>query len=328
MKKVLFFLTFTLSLILLASCTGGGRDTAERAFEALSKGDAKLFYSYLDIDEGGFLTPEHFEEAFSNYEIPSEYTISKTTDLLWNASYDGSSRNIMLTEDKNKIDSFPYIADNVTLRVPKGSKITVDGVSFTTPSSTENSGYDEYKIGRAFIYSVLPVLITGDTIEDKEINVVIKNYPLNLSDADLKDGVEREIINSAATFVMGLYYGAESGENSLPLESYLFSSLTAEEKRAISETYDKIKGELAVFDGLGELRDEGIYDLHFSDFFGNVTKKESGLYTANVTLSYSYIPKTFDGDGEEIFSDLTVSVGMTYDGGKWSVVNLENAIIG
>lgn len=327
MKKILFFLTFTLSLILLASCAGSGKSTAKGAFEALSKGDAKLFYSYLDINEGDFITPEHFEEAFSNYEIPSEYTVSKKSDLLWTASYDGGSRIIMLTEDKRKIDSFPFIDDDVTIHVPKGSRITVDGIEFSTPSSTENSGYDEYKIGRAFLYSVLPVLITGDTIEDKEINVVIENYPLNLTDADLKEGVEREIINSAATFVMGLYYGAERGESSLPLESYLFSGITVEERNSINQLYTKIKKGFAVFDGMGELREYGIYDLHFSDFFGNVTKKESGLYTANVTLSYSYLPLTPDGNGEEVFSDMTVSVGMTYDGGKWSVVNLENAII-
>ena len=317
MKK-LFSLVFFISLLSLTliSCSNKN-STVENAFEALSKGDAKLFYSYLDIDEGGFLTPENFEEAFSRYKIPSEYTVSKKSDLVWTATYEGGSRDLMLTDKKDKVAAFPYIDDNVI----------IDGVELTTPRSIENVGYDEYEIGPAFLFSSLSISLVGEVTEDAEFEVIVENVPINLTASDLKEGVDRSIINTAATFIMGLYYSAQREEAELPLQNYLFSSLSTADRFAIDKLYEEIKGKFAYLDGMGNLRTEGIWDLNFSSFFGNVTKNENGSYTANVTLSYSYIPKAFDGDGEEVFSDLTVSVGMTYDGGKWAVVSPENALI-
>jgi hypothetical protein len=96
---------------------------------------------------------------------------------------------------------------------------------------------------------------------------------------------------------------------------------------AIETIFEEIKDNFASFDGEGNVVTEGIWDLNFSEFFGNVTKSDDDIYTANITLSYSYIPKTSEGDGEEVFNDFTASVGMTYDNKKWSVVSIENAII-
>lgn len=328
MKKLLFYLVFLISLLFLTLTSCSNKNgTVENAFKALSKGDAKLFYSYLDVREGGFITPEQFEEAFSSYKIPSEYTISKKSDLVWTASYDGGSRNIMLTEDKNNVDFFPYIDDDVTIRVPKGAKITVDEVEFNLPSSVENIGYDEYNIGPAFLYSLLSVSITGEVTEDAKALVTVENTPINLTDCNLKDGVDKSIINTAATFVMALYYSAQREEATLPLENYLFSSLPTTDKFAIETLFEEIKNKFAFYDGVGNLKTEGIWDLNFSSFFGNVTKNENGTYTANVTLSYSYVTKTFNGTSEVVFDDVTVAVGTVFDKGQWSIVSLENAII-
>ncbi len=221
----------------------------------------------------------------------------------------------------NTEEFFQY---DLVLRLPKGAVIGED----YTPSDVTSPYYDEYHVAAKSEDDVIVLKAEGSYFEPFEIslNPDIKSLDCTTS-AVLKEGEERKIINSAATYVIGLYYAAQNSEKDIPLESYLFSGISDEAKKKLEEYYGLIKSSFASLDEDGSVDSHGMYDLMFSDFFGNVTKNDNGTFTANVTLSYSYIFKHPDNEDNDVFSDIVIKVDMTRENEKWVVIDLENPLI-
>lgn len=211
-----------------------------------------------------------------------------------------------------------------TLRVPKGATI---GDDFNSPE-TSSPYYDEYHVTAQSEDDVIIVNVEGDYFDPFEVSINPDVKDVNVaSTAVLRDGEEKKIIQSASTYVIGLYYAAQNGEKDIPLDSYLYSMLSRETEEKLEEYYNIIRTSFSSFDPEGKLIDYGIYDLMFTDYFGNVTKNSDGAYTANITLSYSYIYKHEEAGDKEVFDDITIGVDMTYENGRWVVVDMENPII-
>ncbi len=218
-------------------------------------------------------------------------------------------------------ESFEY---DLVLRMPKGAVI---GDDFTA-SDVTSPYYDEYHITATSEDDVMILNAEGDYFESFEItlNPDIKSLDCT-SSAVLKNGEEKKIVDAAATYIIGLYYAAQNSEKDIPLDSYLFSGISNETKEKLEEYYGLIKSSFASLDEDGSVDSHGMYDLMFSDFFGNVTKNNNGTFTANVTLSYSYIFKHPDNEDKNVFTDITIKIDLTRENGKWVVIDLDNPLI-
>ena len=225
------------------------------------------------------------------------------------------------SKDETDEQLFSY---NLTLRVPKGATI---GDDYESPDNT-SPYYDEYNITAKSQDDVIIIKVDGSYFEPFEVSVNPDVQSLDCrSMAELISGEEKKIIDSAATYVIGLYYGAQNGEKEIPLDSYSYSQMPFENIEKFQEYYNSIASSFCSFDPNGTLISYGIYDLMFNDFFGNVVKNDEGIYTANITLSYSYIYKQADAEDKEVFDDITIGIDLTNENGKWVVVNLENPLI-
>ena len=225
------------------------------------------------------------------------------------------------SKDETEPQLFNY---NLSLRVPKGAVISNEYKSFDNTSPY----YDEYNIKSKSEEDVITIKVEGEYFEPFEVSVNPDIQSLDCrSMAELKSGEEKKIINSAATYIMGLYYGAQNGEKDIPLDSYIYSLIPLENLEKLEEYYNTIASSFSSFDPNGNLISYGIYDLMFNDFFGNVIKNEEGIYTANITLSYSYIYKQPDTEDKEVFNDITIGVDLTNENGKWVVIDIENSLI-
>lgn len=212
-----------------------------------------------------------------------------------------------------------------TLRVPKGAMI---GEDYNAPD-TSSPYYDSYHVTAQSEDDVIIINVEGSYFEPFEVSVNPDVKEVNVaSSAHLNDGEENHIIQSASTYVIGLYYAAQSGEKDIPLDSYVFSSLSDEIREKIQGYYDNISSSFATFDPNGSIISYGIYDMMFNDYFGTVTKNGDGSYRANITLSYSYIMKSPDAEDSEIFSDVTLGVDLNFDKGKWVVIDIEKPLFG
>ena len=225
------------------------------------------------------------------------------------------------SDSKVETNLFNY---DVTLRVPKGASVGND-LKVLEGSSPY---YDEYNIKATSEDNVIIVNVDGDYFDLFEVSINPDIQSLDCrSMATLKLGEEKKIIDSAATYVMGLYYAAQNGEKDIPLGNYVSSIMSDESKEKIEGYYNDICSLFATFDPNGSIISYGIYDLMFTDFLGNVTKNEEGGYRVNITLSYSYINKASDVEDENIFNDFTLSVDMSFENGKWVVADIENPLI-
>ena len=218
-------------------------------------------------------------------------------------------------------ESFEY---DLLLRLPKGAFIGDD----YTATDVTSPYYDEYHITAKSEDDIIIIKAEGDYFEPFEIslNPDIKSLDCT-SSAVLHDGEEKKIVDAAATYVIGLYYAAQNSEKDIPLDSYLFSGISNETKEKLEEYYGLIRSSFASLNEDGSVDSHGIYDLMFSDFFGNVTKNDNGTYTANVTLSYSYIFKHPDNEDKNVFTDITIKIDLTRENGKWVVIDLDNPLI-
>lgn len=230
---------------------------------------------------------------------------------------------ISCTNTKSDKNSETYEYDTV-LRVPKGAEIGEDYI----PYDISSPYYDEYHIKATSQGQVIVLKAESSWFEPFEItlNPDIKNLDCT-SSAILKDGEDKKLINSAATYVIGLYYAAQNNEKDIPLNNYLFSAISDETKEKLEEYYNIIISSFASFDKNGNIISHGMYDLMFSDFFGNVTKNDNGTFTANVTFSYSYIFKHPNNEDKNVFTDITIKIDLTRENEKWVVVDLDNPLI-
>lgn len=225
--------------------------------------------------------------------------------------------------DNASHDTEDYLYD-LTLRLPKGASIGDD----FTPSDVTSPYYDEYHVTAKSEDNVIIIKAEGDYFEPFEIslNPDIKSLDCT-SSAILREGEEKKIVDAAATYVIGLYYAAQNSEKDIPLDNYLFSEISDDTKEKLKEYYGLIKSSFASLNENGSVDSHGMYDLMFSDFLGNVTKNDNGTFTANVTLSYSYIFKHPDNEDRNVFSDITVKIDLTRENGKWVVIDLDNPLI-
>ncbi|MBQ7896812.1 MAG: hypothetical protein IJ323_00160 [Clostridia bacterium] len=224
-------------------------------------------------------------------------------------------------DSKEEITLYDY---DFTLRVPKSAVI---GDDYKAPD-TSSPYYDEYHVTAKSEDDVIIVNVEGDYFEPFEVSINPDVKDVNVtSTAILKDGEEKKIIQSASTYVIGLYYAAQNGEKDIPLSSYVFSTLPDETHEKLVGYYNDIRASFSKISPDGSIISYGIYDLMFTDYFGNVTKNSDGTYTANITLSYSYIYKQQDSEDKEVFDDITLGVDMTYENGKWVVADIENPLI-
>ena len=222
-------------------------------------------------------------------------------------------------------DSQPQLFSyDVALRVPKGAAVS----EYATLSKDSSPYYDEYSVKTESESDVITLTVEGSYFKPFEVNLNPDVQSLDCrSMAELSDGEEKKIINSAATYIIGLYYAAQKGEKEKPLDDYIYSQLPLNTANKLETYYNDISSMFCSFDPDGELISYGIYDLMFNNYFGNVVRNEVGAYTANITLSYSYIFKEENSKDKDVFDDITLGVDMAYEDGRWVVINLDNPLI-
>lgn len=171
-RKIIFLEIICIAVVVtlffvIGNMKYGAEAIAERYFEAYSARDWNTMYSLLDLPEGTFMNESQFVELMEKEDAinPSSYTIrdkrSSETNLMheFEVKYSIPGENAETMDltlvrngkkecfffDEWRVSSTGVVVKDYPISVPTGSRVTVDGIELTDPSSSK-AGMDSYSI--------------------------------------------------------------------------------------------------------------------------------------------------------------------------------------
>lgn len=326
-KNVIISFIFLLTVLIVVgfglNYIGSPEFKSKEYFESVINNDADKIYSYLEDYKSDFVSKEILKEKMSLFENVEHYSIINVEKTEKNAivEYEYQTSNeiktiyVLLTkENDNILNSWHInsgkIKENIKIKVPTGSVITIDDKEITKyQNNDEDEYYDTYEIPYMISgeYQVKTTL-NGITVED-EISVE-SNKTYYISHIDLEDELEDKFEDQAIDRLNDIYRNAINGtsydemKEKIPNMEKTYKNL----KRTFANSSLKIN-ELIIKDA--ELKDatynsEGNLEITFLvDYALNYTYNLNGEDKTNSNDSSSIVVLTFAyNSGEYTFYDL------------------------
>ena len=189
---------------------------ARKYFNAVTSNDIDEVYDMLELDDTSLMNLSLLKEKISSYTDVSniEEVDFKENGNQAIVTYKYTSSNeekigyVLLTKKDNKwvVDS-GLIADNVTIKLPKDAKITLDDIDISSYLDTDNSSddIDVYTIDYMpkGTYQVKITLADGTSIEE-EIEITSDNT-YQLGNFELKDETSETLTSTTKELVNNFY---------------------------------------------------------------------------------------------------------------------------
>ena len=292
---------------------------AERYFQTYTQGDLKDVYKYIDAGEGNFLCEDTFESAVnlddnavrgdvSNYSVFVKQNdgYRANVQVTYQTKSNGNSDQTMsltLNKTGNKkylffdewavSNSFSTVSDGL-ICVPKGSKVTLDGIDVTKKAKAENhdDGMTHYTIDKIYAGNhVIEVEADGfQSVKDKvEFTDDDTHYTADLK---LTEDVVKRIAGEAVDNNKRFIEDAVKQENA----TNVVSKMNPIDRSGVNSDYDEFK--------------EYLQDSWWnSNTFSYEDTSVSKAVLSDVNVSYEAGSTNGDGDYDYINAEDTILVG-------------------
>ena len=292
---------------------------AERYFQTYTQGDLKDVYKYIDAGEGNFLCEDTFESAVnlddnairgdvSNYSVFVKQNdgYRATVQVTYQTKSDGNSDQTMsLTLNKTGNKKFLFFDEwavsnsfstvsNGLICVPKGSKVTLDGIDVTKKAKAENrdDGMTHYTIDKIYAGNhVIEVEADGfQSVKDKvEFTDDDTHYTADLTlTEDVVKRIAGEAVDNNKRFI----------EDAVKQESVtsVVSLMNPMDRSGVNSDYDEFK--------------EYLQDSWWNpDTFSYEDTSVSKAVLSDVSVSYEAGSTNGDDDYDYINAEDTILVG-------------------
>ena len=211
---------------------------AEEYFNALVEVDAKKIYKFLQVEETDFTTKKMFEKVVKNttdkdsqmkivnytvgsvkYDDLSKMTAKVTITYVEKDKEKSQTLDVKLTKGKDKkwlfydqwfvVTSVYGVKENVTVKVEKDAKVTIEGVKLDKKYIDEDSSTsysDYYKVPAMFSGKYkFNVEYTNGLETEELVNVSSGGYYASLSASSLTKKIKQEITNQVTTDIQLIY---------------------------------------------------------------------------------------------------------------------------
>lgn len=275
--------------------------TALNYFKAIINNDIDKIYSYLDAEDSTFVSKKilsekiNFFESVNNYKIThmTEYQNYIMVEISYSTNNSAEKAYIELAKTNNYLKPYKVvsgkIANNITFKVPTGSKVIIDDIELTNSKTKDN--FDLYHFNHMIKGSYKVKIEINDIALEEEIDVE-DNGTYTISNIKLNSELEEKIINKTREELNYIY--------SSILDNKTFGEI---KNRFVSET-SELKSS---YNSIKRTINSSITNVEFIDFeVKKVTYSSSGklaityLVDQNITMnektnSYSnYITVEYD----------------------------------
>lgn len=243
-------------------------------------------YKYVDtITKGDYVFVEYV------------YTKNNKRYTVYVELVKGLNKNLLFFDNYNIISS--KVANDVTITLPKDSKVTLDGIEISE-YKTNNEEYDVYKFDAMIAgeYKVKITLPNGSVVEDEIKIESDKNYVI--TNFKIEEELENKLINELNDTLSILY------TNAINNVEYNNTSLNV-----LSDEYKEVKSYL-------QLDTKKLNSISFNDI--TVLKAN---YEKNIVVDYS-IGCKYGVDGVEKTGYINIEVQYEYKDEKYNIVSITN----
>lgn len=290
---------------------------ATKYFEAVIENDTEEIYSYLSkYEDSPFVSKEILDDKIEHLENVEHYSIKEIKekddrtyvefqfdlDGVYTTSYVELKKKTFLHFFETYEVVSGKLAENVTLRVLKNAKITVDDkdIKDFLKKNDDDPYYDTY---------VIPYMIAGNYDFDVVLEnglTMKKDIPLSssniytLSKIDLEQEMIQEMENTIKNTLNILYQGALNDER--------YEDISSPFKKDLSKLYESIKRTL-------KSNQQRIKSINFTDV--QITKtmfNEKGMLDSEIFADYRMIYMTQE-NGKEIEQETNkyMSLAVVFD---------------
>lgn len=330
------------AFFLVGKNTYSTKTVATDYFKAVQNADWETAYEMMDIEESEFINKELFGESMSGTaanqvgkfsvkvfddEISSNAVISyrkkgsSDTENI-NLAMNKQSEKNFLFFDSWKVSSTEFVANNFTVRVPKGATLYLDGKAVEEKYvKDENDEMKEYVIPKIFKGTHSLSIEIGEFKSNEETyNLSYNEEYYTIYSVVLDEKTQKDIIETAYSYVLKLTDAAVTGQKFTTVEE-LF---TDDVRKDASKRYDSnFASSFYAYS-----KEDGITSVELKDVEADLTSYyiTDGQIVASVNISADNVNKGVKEDwwtGElKEGSDegsVSMSVSLVYEDGKWLI---------
>ncbi|MFV0249944.1 MAG: hypothetical protein ACK5HP_02780 [Bacilli bacterium] len=316
---------------------------ATKYFKALIANDTKEIYEYLETSASTFVTENLLTEkietlgAVSSYSVNNIQQSNNSAIVTFVYTLENSSREYVATVSLTKSSKNHYLifdnwtinsgklVENINIKLPKNSKVTIDSISLDNYLSSKysNDYYDVY---------VIPTMIKGDykiqiTLESgivSEDNISIEsNTTYTLGNITLDDNLEESLSSKVINSLNNLYIAALNSKNFSEISSeYFYENSNLDD---LESSYKSLKKHIT--NSMVDLKSINFTNADIESVILNNTGKLQIVLTVtyNYTSSYTNDSETIEYSGNDI--DTKVVVLFDYSNEEYQIYDYSSLYV-
>lgn len=192
---------------------------ANKYFKAVMSNDIETIYNMINLSDNDFMNIKVLSEKVDTYNASDIYIIDKivtNNEALITYAYRENgqiyramvsvtkSGNKWLLFDNWKINS-GKVASNITIKMPTGSIVTVDGIELTNYLDRQENGFDIYIID----YMVNGEYTLGVTLQDQQTMYeefeTVSNTEYKIDSIDASEEIKEEVTQITKDLITDMY---------------------------------------------------------------------------------------------------------------------------
>lgn len=325
---------------------------------AIPKGDFTTKKQFLDIMDRNYKVTAERVKTISIRELPKSTKSNKIYIVSYTTKFNSSPKTeiVKLVRDSKawlffttyKVDASSYLVSHYNIAVPKGSKLTIDGVTVKnnylskTKSTTTADDYDLSNIFAGSHKISVKASYIKDFSDTININSLDASEPYVVTGIKLTDDSFSQIKKQAQDALTLMINSAFEDKNFSDIQSQL--NIDSSQKDTISKAYDEFKEDafprkegfiysdlkisgFAASSNISSQRTINNY-IPFSDENSDEDDTPKELFECMATCNYTYSAKSdqlsdciFFWDGN-CFRSPYLYVDFAYENGKWTIYNI------
>ncbi|MDD6480906.1 MAG: zinc-ribbon domain-containing protein [Lachnospiraceae bacterium] len=281
------------------------RKTAVNYVKALAAADWDTVYNELDLNDSQYINQDLFQKTAGQWSATDLSNVSvESSSATKNEAYVEvkytekgqpypsyvtvhlikQPRKAFFLFDRWKINPSMYVAENVTVMVPKGAVLSLDDteVSGQYLTDSDDPNYDNYTFDSLFIGTHKVSFEIDDLVANSDYIEVTNDYDFFTEDSiTLSEAQQKELIGTAYSNMQKLITAADQAEGFNAVESLYTDNVCQDAKSSfeyLEESFVSKKNKTGILD-------VSIYDVTGSYFNPYL---EQGKICAAVNLSYNY----------------------------------------
>lgn len=301
-------------------CIYSPKTVATKYFEAVINNNTDKIYSYLDEYDSDFVSLDILKEKITLFENVEDYKIvnveqinnESIVEFQYIISGTTKTAYVLLTKDNNnfifdnwKVDSSKLV-ENITIKVPKTSTITIDDKDISSYLKDDDEYYDIYEIPYMINGTyTLKTTLNDITVED-EIEVE-DNKTYYVNNIELDETLKTTLEDLSVDKLNYIYSNAIAGTNFDDIKTNLSDNIEKEYKslkRSFSNSNIRVNQVLitdieesnATYDSQGNLQVTFVtdYSINYTYTANGTDTTNSNDSTSKVTLTFKYNNGTYE----------------------------------